>query len=430
MQLKPTFAPWRRGVVARPSVSPATIAPTLTGNPDQFTALNDRIKAPPLPLPPIISPQRVTIVRHGESTWNAERRVQGSSDLSVLTEKGVQQALATKDMLAPMQFSQMWYSPLARASKTAELVWNGRVAPQHCDPVLREIDLYCFQGLEKAEVKDRYPNEYSKWHGHPEEFELDGHYPVHETWFRASLAWQKVLTASEADPGHSLVVAHNNTNQALISVALELPVTFFRRLTQCNAAVSQIEFTPMGEGQPPEAVLLCLNQSKTGNPVKPKSKVLSKVILVVASPDQTAQEACAELISTTPVRHVLLLAPTSPEVTAAQQPLASLLITKCRTAKGEEPDLVTLLQEAGNEAWQSVIRAASDDGGCNVVVVLDSQSAAGLTCSAFGLGQMARHKFRFDLGGISVFDFHSPPGQRTGVARCLNSRSHLPGQIA
>jgi hypothetical protein len=68
---------------------------------DVWTALGDRRKEPPLPLPPLHGkPQHdVFIVRHGESTWNAASRVQGSSDASVLTQKGIAQANATADMV-------------------------------------------------------------------------------------------------------------------------------------------------------------------------------------------------------------------------------------------------------------------------------------------------------------------------------------------
>ncbi len=62
---------------------------------DEFTELNDRVDAPPLPLPPISARKRIVLVRHGQSTWNAEGRIQGSSNAAVLTEKGKSQALKT-----------------------------------------------------------------------------------------------------------------------------------------------------------------------------------------------------------------------------------------------------------------------------------------------------------------------------------------------
>jgi hypothetical protein len=61
-----------------------------------------RIDAPPLHLPPIAVATRVVIVRHGQSTWNAVSRIQGSSDLSELTEKGKSQAEAAQIMVGQL----------------------------------------------------------------------------------------------------------------------------------------------------------------------------------------------------------------------------------------------------------------------------------------------------------------------------------------
>lgn len=54
---------------------------------------------PPLRLPSISTRKRVVLVRHGQSTWNAEGRIQGSSDFSELTAKGMAQAETTRDMV-------------------------------------------------------------------------------------------------------------------------------------------------------------------------------------------------------------------------------------------------------------------------------------------------------------------------------------------
>jgi hypothetical protein len=70
---------------------------------DQFTALGDRLDLPPKPLPSITTSKRVVLVRHGQSSWNASGVIQGSSDLSCLTPKGVQQARATGDMVRDMR---------------------------------------------------------------------------------------------------------------------------------------------------------------------------------------------------------------------------------------------------------------------------------------------------------------------------------------
>ena len=66
---------------------------------DEYDVLEDRRDAPPLSLPPVKAPRRIVLVRHGQSTWNAEGRVQGSCNLSVLTEKGKSQAHTTKELV-------------------------------------------------------------------------------------------------------------------------------------------------------------------------------------------------------------------------------------------------------------------------------------------------------------------------------------------
>jgi len=48
-------------------------------------------------LPPLSTPRSLTLVRHGQSTWNAAGIIQGSSDVSRLTDKGRAQAAATRD---------------------------------------------------------------------------------------------------------------------------------------------------------------------------------------------------------------------------------------------------------------------------------------------------------------------------------------------
>jgi hypothetical protein len=66
---------------------------------DQFSSLDDRKNEGPLPLPLLTSPKRIVLLRHGQSTWNAEGRIQGSTDFAVLSEKGKKQAQTACDMV-------------------------------------------------------------------------------------------------------------------------------------------------------------------------------------------------------------------------------------------------------------------------------------------------------------------------------------------
>jgi hypothetical protein len=68
---------------------------------DRFDQLDDRLDVPPLPLPALRTcSKRVVLVRHGQSTWNLRGRIQGSSDFSVLTDKGLAQAATARDLVS------------------------------------------------------------------------------------------------------------------------------------------------------------------------------------------------------------------------------------------------------------------------------------------------------------------------------------------
>lgn len=69
---------------------------------DEYSNLHDRCDVDPVPLPNVTSAKRVVIVRHGQSTWNAEGRIQGCSDQAVLTQYGKMQAQSTKEMVRPV----------------------------------------------------------------------------------------------------------------------------------------------------------------------------------------------------------------------------------------------------------------------------------------------------------------------------------------
>jgi len=256
---------------------------------DPFSALNDRQDQPPLSRPRLPLPKiRIVLVRHGQSTWNARNRIQGSSNFSVLTEKGILQSETSAQLLKDWQFQAMFHSPLKRAAQTATIIWkqnisNGRNNNKETDktanstiiankkpkvkvlPSLREIDLYSLQGCLKLDGKAALGDIYTAWQKTPAEFELDGHAPVRELWYRGSVAWKQIMRAIDMKGGgpgpggggggggggekgqeeqrcQCLVVAHNAVNQALICTALGLPPSYFRRLVQSNAAFTVLDF--------------------------------------------------------------------------------------------------------------------------------------------------------------------------------------------
>ncbi|MQL79371.1 hypothetical protein Taro_011820 [Colocasia esculenta] len=240
--------------------------------------------------PSIPLAKRVVLVRHGQSTWNEEGRIQGSSDYSVLTSKGESQAETSRQMLLSDSFDVCFTSPLIRSKRTAEIIWGSREAEMIPETDLREIDLYSFQGLLKHEGKAKYGDAYRQWQVNAANFSIDGHYPVRELWARARSCWNKIL----AHDGKSvLVVAHNAVNQALVATALGLNTKYFRILLQSNCGVSVLDFRPNPRGGSPHICLNRLNQTPNSPIARGSSsgrKTSKRIILVCHGATQSNAE--------------------------------------------------------------------------------------------------------------------------------------------
>ncbi|KAK6917543.1 Histidine phosphatase superfamily, clade-1, partial [Dillenia turbinata] len=96
------------------------------------------------------SPKKVTLVRHGLSSWNEESRVKGSSNLSVLTETGVKQAERCRMALSNISYDQCFSSPISRAKSTAEVIWEGRDEPLVFLDSLKEAHLFFLEGMKNG----------------------------------------------------------------------------------------------------------------------------------------------------------------------------------------------------------------------------------------------------------------------------------------
>lgn len=99
---------------------------------------------------------KLYIIRHGQTPWNAKKRLQGRSDID-LNENGVRLALLTGEALREVPFYAAFTSPLIRAKHTAECVLAGRDVPVFEDKRLIEISFgeyegKCYKGPE-SEIK-------------------------------------------------------------------------------------------------------------------------------------------------------------------------------------------------------------------------------------------------------------------------------------
>jgi broad specificity phosphatase PhoE len=104
----------------------------------------------------------ILLARHGETDWNHEGRFQGHADLA-LNATGRAQAAELAAELEAVELAAVYSSPLRRALETAEVV----AAEHRLEPVavdaLREVDVGSWEGLTRAEVEARFPEQFAGW---------------------------------------------------------------------------------------------------------------------------------------------------------------------------------------------------------------------------------------------------------------------------
>ncbi|MGL5081502.1 MAG: histidine phosphatase family protein [Microcoleaceae cyanobacterium] len=203
---------------------------------------------------------RVILVRHGQSTYNAQHRIQGRLDVSVLTDKGCTDADQVGETLASLRFDAVYCSPLQRAKKTTELVVSrlGNQPPVQSTELLLEVDLPLWEGMERQAVIDQFPEDYRCWHEHPDQFFMvvsrDGteqkHFPILSLFEQARKFWLEVL-AKHLDQT-ILVVAHNGINRCLLATALGIQPQFYQSIQQSNCGISILNFSGITPGDFPQ----------------------------------------------------------------------------------------------------------------------------------------------------------------------------------
>lgn len=183
---------------------------------------------------------QVYLVRHGETVWNAERRIQGQSD-SPLTEKGEQQAWQVGERVKHLGITHIIASDLGRKTRrTAEIIADACGCSVTLDPRLRELNM----GVLEKRPLDGLTAEEEQWRATLVNGTEGGRIPEGESMTEMATRMHAALNACLDLPAGSrpLLVSHGMALGALVSTILGLPAYAERRLRLRNCSLSRVDY--------------------------------------------------------------------------------------------------------------------------------------------------------------------------------------------
>jgi probable phosphoglycerate mutase len=188
-------------------------------------------------------PTRVLAIRHGETAWNVDGRIQGQLDVP-LNETGRWQVHRLALAVAEEDIAAVYSSDLLRALETAQAVARGSGDPVVTDTGLRERGFGTFEGMSYAEINERWPDMGERWRRRDPTFGAPGGETLNEFYAR-SIATASRLAALH--PGQTIaLVSHGGVMDCLYRAATRVALDAPRSWQLGNAAINRLLYTPQG----------------------------------------------------------------------------------------------------------------------------------------------------------------------------------------
>ena len=186
---------------------------------------------------------RVLAIRHGETAWNADSRIQGQLDIP-LNDTGRWQAACMAQSLAGESFDAIYSSDLSRARATAEALAAVVGLEVRPDPGLRERGFGVFEGRTYREIENDLPEQAARWRRREPDFGAEGGETLAGFYDRA-IASATRLAARH--PGQSIVlVTHGGVLDCLYRAATRIDLQAPRTWTLGNTSLNRLLHTEGG----------------------------------------------------------------------------------------------------------------------------------------------------------------------------------------
>lgn len=179
----------------------------------------------------------ITAIRHGETAWNVDTRIQGQLDIG-LNAKGRWQAERAGAALAADSIDAVYSSDLARAHGTALCIAKPHGLRVHIDKALRERGFGEFEGKTFAEIEAAMPEQALLWRKRVPDFAPPGGESLLQLRERVK---QCIQAIAEDNVGkHIVIVSHGGVMDVLYRAATGLDIQAARTWDLHNAAINRL----------------------------------------------------------------------------------------------------------------------------------------------------------------------------------------------
>ncbi|MBG9389644.1 histidine phosphatase family protein [Caenimonas aquaedulcis] len=187
---------------------------------------------------------RIIAVRHGETSWNVDSRIQGQTDIG-LNDTGRWQARRVGEALAGEDIKAVYSSDLGRAHETAQEIAGPAGIPVVADEGLRERSFGMFEGKTFTEIHETWPDQAQNWRKRiPDWQPPEGGESLLELRARVTRTMHELAARH---PGEQIVVvAHGGVLDTLYRIATGQEVNSPRTWELPNGAINRLLWTPEG----------------------------------------------------------------------------------------------------------------------------------------------------------------------------------------
>ncbi len=191
--------------------------------------------------------QRIYLVRHAESEWNDQKRVQGTCLEVGLSKLGERQAERLGDALGELDFTEVYCSDAVRATETARIALGDNY-PLNILAGLREISLGEWEGILISEIKQKMAEDFKNWFIRPTAVRITGGEDLNRYRKRAADVFNSL--ADNNSDGDVLIISHGGFICVLLTYLLKMDIDDFWSFSIPNASIATVlmDFKPRLRG--------------------------------------------------------------------------------------------------------------------------------------------------------------------------------------